>query len=45
MPQSLAQIYLHIVYSTKDRRPFLQEELRRLLRKYGVEFDERYLWD
>ena len=25
MPQSLAQIYLHIVFSTKDRRPFLQE--------------------
>ena len=25
MPQSLAQIYLHIVFSTKDRRPFLQD--------------------
>ena len=25
MPQSLAQIYLHIVYSTKDRRPWLQD--------------------
>jgi REP element-mobilizing transposase RayT len=24
MSQSLAQIYLHIVFSTKDRRPFLQ---------------------
>ena len=24
MPQSLAQIYLHLVFSTKDRRPFLQ---------------------
>jgi putative transposase len=24
MPQSLTQIYLHIVFSTKDRRPFLQ---------------------
>ena len=23
MPQSLAQIYLHIVFSTKERRPFL----------------------
>jgi REP element-mobilizing transposase RayT len=23
MPQSLAQIYLHLVFSTKDRRPFL----------------------
>ncbi len=26
MPQSLAQIYLHIVFSTKDRRPFLQDQ-------------------
>ena len=25
MPQSLAQIYLHIVFSTKDRRPFLHD--------------------
>jgi len=25
MPQSLAQIYLHIVFSTKDRRPFLAD--------------------
>jgi putative transposase len=25
VPQSLAQIYLHIVFSTKERRPFLQQ--------------------
>jgi putative transposase len=25
MPQSLAQIYLHIVFSTKHRHPFLQD--------------------
>ncbi len=25
MPQSLAQVYLHIVFSTKDRRPFLHD--------------------
>jgi putative transposase len=25
MPQSLAQIYLHIVFSTKERRPSLQD--------------------
>ncbi len=25
MPQSLAQIYLHLVFSTKDRRPLLQD--------------------
>lgn len=26
MPQSLAQVWLHIVFSTKDRRPFLQDD-------------------
>jgi putative transposase len=25
MPQSLAQIYLHLVFSTKERRPYLQD--------------------
>ena len=25
MPQSLAQIYLHIIYSTKNRQPFLTD--------------------
>jgi putative transposase len=29
MPQSLAQIYLHIVFSTKDRRPLLQDAVIR----------------
>lgn len=26
MPQSLAQVWIHLVFSTKDRRPFLQNE-------------------
>ena len=26
MPQSLAQIYLHLVFSTKERRPFLRNQ-------------------
>jgi putative transposase len=26
MPQSLAQIWLHIVFSTKERRPFLRDD-------------------
>jgi REP element-mobilizing transposase RayT len=29
MPQSLAQIYLHIVFSTKHRVPFLQNKVLR----------------
>src|SRR5262249_49330957 len=28
-----------------DRRVTFQDEFRRLLRKYGVEYDERYVWD
>ena len=36
MPQSLAQVWLHLVFSTKDRRPYLQnpvfrEEMFRML--------------
>jgi REP-associated tyrosine transposase len=27
MPQSLAEIYIHIVFSTKDREPFLQDKI------------------
>jgi REP element-mobilizing transposase RayT len=26
MPQSLAQVWLHLVFSTKERRPYLQNE-------------------
>jgi REP element-mobilizing transposase RayT len=35
MPQSLAQIYLHLVFSTKERRPYLQDRpLREELHAY-----------
>ncbi|MHC4447147.1 MAG: IS200/IS605 family transposase [Planctomycetota bacterium] len=37
MPQSLAQMYLHIVYSTKLRKPYLKEEaLREHMHAYLV---------
>jgi putative transposase len=29
MPQSLSQILIHVVFSTKERRPFLQDQLLR----------------
>jgi hypothetical protein len=70
MPQSLSHLIVHTVFSTKDRRPFLQseeirietyaymadqaehhrklsyqEELRELLKRHRVAFDERYLWE
>ncbi len=29
MSQSLVQIYIHLVFSTKDRRPFLKDRVLR----------------
>ena len=29
MPQSLSAVYIHLVFSTKDRRPFLRDEALR----------------
>ena len=35
MPQSLSRIYLHIVFSTKDRQPFLSDsQLRKSLHSF-----------
>jgi REP element-mobilizing transposase RayT len=34
MPQSLAQIYVHIIFSTKDRNPFLLPDIRAELFPY-----------
>jgi putative transposase len=37
MPQSLAQVLLHVVFSTKDRQPFLQSrDLREELHGYMI---------
>jgi putative transposase len=37
MPQSLVQIYVHLVFSTKDRRPFLRDQsFRERLHAYLV---------
>jgi REP element-mobilizing transposase RayT len=34
MPQSLAQIYLHIIFSTKHRRPLIGSDVKEELYKY-----------
>lgn len=34
MPQSLSQIILHVVFSTKDRRPLLNGEVRPRMHSY-----------
>ena len=36
MPQSLAQVYLHIVFSTKSRKPFLKDNIREKTHAYLV---------
>jgi REP element-mobilizing transposase RayT len=34
MPQSLARIYLHLVFSTKDRIPIINDQIRDPLHRY-----------
>ena len=34
MPQSLSQVILHIVFSTKDRRPWLDADIRPRMHAY-----------
>jgi hypothetical protein len=38
MPQSLSLVIVHVIFSRKERRPLF-------LKKYGVEYDEAYVWD
>jgi REP element-mobilizing transposase RayT len=52
MPQSLACVPIHFIFSTKNRVEFLSDDLREELHAYmatvlqkGVPFDERYVWD
>jgi putative transposase len=45
-PSHVAALQKYIVNQEEHhRRESFQDEFRRLLRKYGVEFDERYVWD
>ncbi|GIW97239.1 MAG: transposase [Pirellulaceae bacterium] len=34
MPQSLAQLYVHLIFSTKDRKPFLDDRIRPRVHAY-----------
>jgi REP element-mobilizing transposase RayT len=36
MPQSLAKVYLHVIFSTKDRKPFISPENKQILQAYIV---------
>ncbi len=42
MPQSLSAVYIHLIFSTKDRRPFLRDhELRAVLHAYMGDISKR----
>jgi hypothetical protein len=54
MAQSLSMVLRHIVFSTHNRQKTIpehhrlnsfKEELLVLWEKYGVAYDEKYLWD
>ena len=34
MPQSLSQLYAHLIFSTKDRFPFLKDDIRERVHGY-----------
>lgn len=34
MPQSLSQLYAHLIFSTKDRLPFLKDDIRQRVHGY-----------
>lgn len=36
MPQSLAAIYVHLVYSTKNRQPLIRSDIEEELRQYNA---------
>ena len=42
MPHSLADLLIHVFFSTKDQRPIL-DDLRLNLQKHEIEYDETYL--
>ena len=47
MAQSLAKAVTNYINNQKEhhRKMTFQEEVIRFLKEYGVEYDERYLWD
>ena len=44
MPRSLAELLIHVFFSTKDQRPILDDDLKLNLEKHEIEYDETYLW-
>ena len=44
MPQSLSSVHVHLVFSTEDRETF-QDEYRAFLRRHGIAWNERFVWE
>jgi hypothetical protein len=44
MPHSLADLLIHVFFSTKDQRPILDDGLGLTLQKHEIEYDETDLW-
>jgi hypothetical protein len=42
MPQSLSLVLLHVIFSTKDRRPFLKQSIRPKLDAHPAEVARIY---
>ena len=40
MPNSLADLLIHVFFSTIDQRPILDDVLRLNLQKHEIEYDE-----
>jgi hypothetical protein len=38
MPQSLARVVVHMIFSTKDRQPFITPEFQKELCPYASQF-------
>ena len=50
MPQSLNRIIIPLIAYVENQAEHhktetFQNEFRRLLKKYGIDYDERYVWD
>jgi len=44
MPHSLADLLIHLFFSTKDQRPILDDDLGLNVEKHEIEYDETCLW-
>ncbi len=46
MAESLANVLVHIVYSTRHHKCIsFQDEFRELWRRHRIALDQRYAWD